>query len=187
MTDPTERRRIVWGDGENANLDPFVVNVFGRVYNGNAIRPIKALDRKAAAHSWNLHGDGSTRFAVDPGKATLRGPRQPNQRADELVRTWSHDLLVNPNTGESTPVRQTYTCWLWLLLKMPESAVWRNRDEPPPVVLLDEPPEWLPLAGDPNNGWFEVEIESRFVSVFHGPSVAAWLFDNADSPSTTVQ
>ncbi len=152
---PTERRRIVWGDGEHANLDPFVVDVFGRVYNGDADRPIKALDRKAAALRWNDWGLGLW-HAVDPSNKNRKGPRRPNVKPEELValnRSGQHVArwLYSPKTTER------------------------------PEVVCPRPAEVL-LAGDPERGWAAVTVHGRFVSVFHGPSIAAVVYP--DNPST---
>ena len=190
---PTERRRIVWGDGEHANLDPFVVDVFGRVYNGDADRPIKALDRKDAALAWRTHGNGGKLYEIDARDPRLRGRRLPSVKDADLVRGWSDTLRFNPATGEATPVRARETRWLFLLTPSKAEAedqrdamneAWRQSRRLPPVQLLDEPPEWLPLVGNPDDGWVCARLTAAvpFASVFHGPSVAAWLFD--DTPST---
>ncbi len=178
MTDPKERRRIVWGDGEHANLDPFVVDVFGRVFNVDRPDPIKGLDRKAAADHWYHHGP----TLKTPGPSWPEIPADKTERLEprELVGQ-SPDLLVDPTTGEVARSPQPVTRWLFES-KTVGDAVWRDRDARPPVRMIPEPPDWLPLAGDAAVGWYCVRIKRRFVSVFHGPSLAAWLF--ADSLST---
>jgi hypothetical protein len=53
MTDPNERRRIVWGPIEHANLDPFVVDRSGQVFRADTGKRKKALTQHKAAKSWN--------------------------------------------------------------------------------------------------------------------------------------
>ena len=108
----------------------------------------------------------------------LAGARFPPLEPRDLLRGWPDDQFVDPASGEGDRVRGKAARWLFDL---------RLRIDVASVTAYVEPWEWLPLAGDPSNGWFEVEIESRFVSVFHGPSVAAWLFDKADSSSTRTR
>ena len=183
---PTERRRIVWGDGEHANLDPFVVDVFGHVFNGDARRPLTPLDRKAAALSWRQHGDGKRLHQADPTASRLAGPRLTPPDPDALVRAWSDDLRVHPDPGIDVAARthEPAVRWLFTLRATADADVWRRREDRPPVRLIHDPPEWLPLAGDPDAGWVCARLTKAvpFASVFHGPSVAAWLF--GDTPST---
>ncbi len=176
---PTERRRIVWGRGEHENLDPFVVDVFGRVFNAKTDQPITALTPRDAAKAWNQHGGGDRWHGVNSEARTLgdlAGARLPPLEPRDLLRGWPDDQFLAPASGEGDRVREKAARWLFDL---------RLRIDVAYVMAYIEPCEWLPLAGDPSTGWFEVEIESRFVSVFHGPSVAAWLFDKDDISSTT--
>lgn len=179
MTDPNERRRIVWGDGEHANLDPFVVDVFGRVFNGGRPEPITAIDREAATDQWYRH----TPPMKTPSRRWPEIPADKTKRLEprELVGM-SDDLLVDLATGEHTRSPEAVTRWLFTLRARDDASVWRDRDARPPARMIVEPPDWLPLAGDPDDGWYCVRIDARFASVFHGPSLAAWLF--ADSLST---
>jgi hypothetical protein len=159
---PTERRRIVWGNQEHANLDPFVVDMFGRVFNDQTGQAVTPLTLGKAAKAWRRSGDPGRMHTFDPEAPNLAGEKLPAPKPTELVREWSDALLVDPVTAEAEPVRESVTRWLFDMQGLTG-------------VAYREPPEWLPVAGNPHGDWFSVKIEDRFVSVLHGPSVAAWL------------
>lgn len=149
MTDPNERRRIVWGPIEHANLDPFVVARSGQVFNADTGKRKKALTQHEAAKSWNRNGRGLW-YEADSTAKKGRGPRLPHLKATDLIRTGLDEVAR--------------TKWLHKL-----KPGYR------PATVCPRPGE-VPLDGDPSDGWYELEGPGRWVSAFHGPSIAAWLF-----------
>ena len=144
-----ERRPISWGKDEDAILAAFVIDVTGSVFNAATGRPADAVLQHEAARVWNKTGRGLW-YPRDSTAANGRGPRRPHLRARELVRT-------RPDGREVTQ---------WLYCR--KTAVL-------PLAVTPRPGE-LPLVGDPSDNWCAISLPRQYASVFHGPSMAAWIF-----------
>ncbi|MDB4780369.1 hypothetical protein OAG48_00400 [bacterium] len=191
-----ERRRIVFGNGESDHLDPFVVDCFGRVYNSRS-KPGKAkknFDRRELAKRWQQALNWGTGKNPAPPSLRLAGD-------ENMVRVEETKIeLILAAKHESTSALD-YEQWNAVF---DECAVWKFLDQRPRRLKDSEieqiwrrtitlsireqvkmtsgsarsvPPNWLPMSGDIDSGWVVLKIEKQFLTLFHGPSMAANVFD----------
>ena len=175
-----KRRPITWGPNPAGNLAPFEVDAFGRIFNAQTNKIAKPMSRIDAAKTWNEDAGGSRWRQLDPARPNHIGQRIRGPKAEDLIRGYSDDLLLDPLTGKVFREAQIVTRWLFD--DRAPTAVWSDASNPPPKCdVAFEPDEWIRASGELEEGWVVLRMDKEFNSLFHGPSMAARQFD---TPST---
>ncbi len=173
-----ERRRIVWDASDAGNLDPFVIDESGRVFNGSSREPAKVMSPGKAANIWRDRHRGRGLRSVDSSQPGALGKRIPDVTGDQLVCNEVAEIIWDSPLDDVVLRRVDRPAARWLHRSLAPSPVWSSLEEPRPSPRIEiAPPEYLPLVGDPTGGWVVIVSPGRVASLLHGPSVAAFVFD----------
>jgi hypothetical protein len=192
MTD--ERRRLVFGNGELDHLDPFVIDIFGRIYNSqsDSHKAKEQFDRKEAAKRWQralTFGTGRKPAPPDMRMATEEDMINVKETELKLVRGPIPNTTNDPEHEQWNAVIDECTTWKFLdrtprlLGENQIKNLWRDKSVPirDRVKMTTIPariisPDWIPIAGDVDSGWAVLRMKDRFLTLFHGPSMAGRIF-----------
>ncbi len=190
----SERRSITWGNSIAENLDPFVVDVFGQIFNSqsDSQKPLTQFDSDGVLKVWRRtmsHATGKRSGTTGLELINKQGLTRDVEAGRTLRVHSKTDNEMNPEHEQWTPVVTKCAAWRFLdqtpskLTSQKVNQLWRDKSVPvservrlatrPARVV---PQEWIPAAGDLDSGWAVLRLPDRFVTLFHGPSMAALIF-----------
>ena len=138
--------------------DPYVIDVKGRVFNSSTRKLTTLVGAAQAASLWNDYGHASN-FSGHGDVTDSATGKTPTGR---------------PIVDSSELVNRDDAPWLWHLHGFPDGK-----------ARLSPPRNTLDSCGNRETGWALLRCVG-FETLFHAPSMAAYLFGNDKQPTRVV-